>query len=81
MRKKISQSEALGMKAQIAHMKQQDEIRRNAYAQNWPNGIHLQSLNVDSVTEAKLKTARRLGYSLVAITPNIGQVDFYAVKN
>lgn len=81
MRKKISQAEAWGMKHQISFMKEQDQIRRNAYAQNWPNGIHLQTLNIDPVTEGKLRTARRLGYSLVAITPNNGSVDFYAVKD
>ncbi len=81
MRKKISQAEAWGMKHQIQFMKEQDERRRNAYAQIWPEGTHLLSLNIEPVSYAKLNTARRLGYGIIAITPNNGQVDFYAVRN
>lgn len=81
MRKKISQAEAWSMKHQLRYIKEQDEKRNNAFAQSWPNGVHLQTLNIDAVIEGRLKTARRLGYALVAITPNSGQVDFYAVKN
>lgn len=69
------------MKHQLHHMKEQDQVRRNAYAQTWPNGVHLQTLTIDAVVEGKLKTARKLGFSLVAITPNAGQVDFYAIRN
>lgn len=81
MRKKISQAEAWSMKHQIRRMKEQDEKRNNAYAQEFPNGIHITTLNIDAVIDAKLKTARRLGYALVATAPNAGQVNFYAIKN
>lgn len=79
--KKISQREARRLQKELARLENRLERMYNAYAREWPGGVHIASSTLHSVTAAKIKTARRLGFAVVVtMSDNSDDVLFYATK-
>jgi hypothetical protein len=51
---------------------------KSSYSHDYP-GVHPQAMTPNDVTMAKVNTARRLGYSVVAV-PNGNNLELYAVS-
>lgn len=77
--RKISQREAQQALKDRTRLENQIDTQRNAYAQAWAGGTHIGTIELDLAMYATVKTARRLGHAVVAISPNTGRIDLYAL--
>lgn len=77
--RKISQREARLALRRVARLENELEIERNAYAQEWPGGVHLGTSNPSVEILTAVKTARRLGHAVVTTQVNSGRLDHYAL--
>ena len=78
-RKRISQRQARELKKRVDELERREMDRRNAWAREWVDGVHLSSVSLDRADYAVVKTARRLGHAIVATTPNDGKLELYAL--
>lgn len=79
-RKKISQAEAWNLFHQVRRYKEADRMRRNAYAREYPDGVHIATLNILPEDYAKIQTARRLGFANVCTSVNRNELLIYALE-
>lgn len=79
-RKHIPQTEARALKAQVKALTEMRRQQLEVWAGDYPGGVHIATLALDNIAAAKVETARRLGYAIVATSYNSGQLSLYAVK-
>jgi len=78
--KKISQAEARALKRKVAELEQVLKTQRDAWLREWPNGIHLDSIQVSDALYGKLHVARKLKHAVVVTLINRNFVEFYACE-
>jgi hypothetical protein len=79
MSKKISQREARETRKELASLKLVMARVFESYRGDWP-GTHLGSQTVHEVTIARIKTARLLGFAVIAVPADGDKLNFYAGK-
>lgn len=77
-RRRISQSEAMRLRAQVRALTSAVQMRANPYAQDFPGGVHVGSIVLTDAQYAAVQTARRLGHAVIATAPNARQLELYA---
>ncbi len=83
MTNRISQREARALRKRVAELERVIEGERNAYAAQWPCGVHLGDITwpePDSRASA-VYTARRLGHAVVAIHNGDRTIRLYALPH
>lgn len=80
MVKKISQREARALRTKVYNLERLEQLRRNAWASEWPGGVHLSSRSVDDSLRASIRTARKLGHAVVCILDSDDAVMYYALR-
>lgn len=81
MNKKISQREARAMRVELRDLKLKLEHMFQSYRSDWP-GVHVGGLtNISDTAMARIKTARVLGFVVIAVPRNSGELEFYAGKS
>lgn len=80
VRKKISQAEAHGLRAQVKALKAIEARRREVWNRDYPGGVNIATLLISDIDTAKINTARRLGCMIVLTKYNSNQASVYAVK-
>lgn len=78
----ISQREARRLRARVIELEGILERQRNAYARDWPAGVHIASVHTatDCVRTA-VTTARKLGHAVVVTQPDGQRLDFIAIPH
>lgn len=64
---KMSQREARTLKKRVAELEGILDKQRAAWAHEWPEGVHLDTVSVNSSEWAIIRTARKLGHAVVVI--------------
>jgi hypothetical protein len=79
---KISQREARRLRKKAFAYESQERARNNAWAQEWPNGVHIGQLDISQSAKVvgSILTSRKLGHAVVATITNAGTLNFHAVK-
>lgn len=80
MIRKISQRTARAAIKRVAQLECDNAARIKQWARDYPGGVNIVNIPVDDVSNAKIETAKSLGYSLVATQWNRNQISIYAVK-
>jgi hypothetical protein len=78
-RKPISQREAHELKRRVAELEQQEDRRRNAWADSYPGGANIATLTVPDSSRAAIHTARLLKHAVVATLSSDGRMLLYAL--
>lgn len=79
MAKKITQTEAHALKRRVAELEKVLNNQRNAWVREWPEGVHLGSLQVSDTLYATLMVARKLKHAVVITLVNRNYIDFHAL--
>ncbi len=79
MSKKISQREARQTRKELTDLKQKIALMFECYRSDWP-GWHIGSQAVHELTTARIKTARLLGFAVIAVPADGDKINFYAGK-
>lgn len=79
MTKKISQTEARKLKKRVAELESLERIRLNAWARDWPSGVHIDTLAVVPSTAAAVRTARKLKHAVVATIDDSNVMHLHAL--
>ena len=69
---RISQRKAKRLQKRVAELERQEDERRNAWAREWPGGVHISTIVLTSEHRGIIstETARRLGHAVVATVNN-----------
>lgn len=77
----ISQREARRLKKRVAELERNHQANVLAWTRDYIGGVHVASVAADNVQMAQLRTAKRLGFAIVATVEWNGEtVFFHAVK-
>lgn len=77
--KHISQREARRLKKQVEALTVRDETRCSRYGSDYPGGVNIDTIGLDTASTAALTTAQRLGFALVGRMRG-SELLVYAVK-
>lgn len=77
--KKISQREARMLRRRVAELVKAREAQLSRWTKDYPGGVHIDSININTTEQAIVDTADKLGFALVAKARN-GHIDLFAVK-
>lgn len=80
MSTRISQREARALRRLVAGYDQRERERLDAWARQWPNGIHIATVEPNVEQRTAVKTARRLGCAIVCTLGNEGNLYLHAVR-
>lgn len=75
----ISQREARRTKKELFELKQRLSRQMNVWSSDYPNGVHLASIEATTEVLAIVKTARKLARAVV-VTQESNQIRFYACE-
>jgi len=78
--RKISQEEARRLQKRVGELERLREKECSSWTSDYPRGVHLGILKLDSWLFSAVKTARRLGHPVVVTHDANDQIWFYAVK-
>ena len=79
MRNVISQLRARAYKQRVAELEAVLKAQHHSWSKDYPGGVHLTSIPLHEVTEARLHTAQRLGFALVGRQEG-AELRVFAVK-
>lgn len=65
-RKVISQREARELQRRVTRYEAREELRRDRWTKSYPGGTNIAQVTLDTVTAARISTARTLRHSIVA---------------
>lgn len=75
----ISQREARELKRRVHDLEAIEDRRRNAWADSYPGGANIVTLNVPDYARSAIKTARLLKHAVVVTVTSDGNIAFYAL--
>lgn len=79
--KTISQREARRLRKRVEELERHAALRANAWATDWPGGVHIDRIHVNDIEVNIARTARKLGHALVIVPSHSdNHIDVYAVK-
>ncbi len=76
----ISQREARRIQRELTRLQSLERDRLNEWARDYPGGTLIATVGLSEVGYARVTTARKLGYTLVATSDNANELRLYAVK-
>jgi len=80
-RRTISQREARALRRRVEELEQQEEIRRNAWARDYPGGVNIAQASYAASTDflpAVIHNSRQLGHAVVCVADE-NKVRYYAL--
>lgn len=77
---RISQREARRLRKLVADLERREANRARTWSSEWPGGVHLFGVTLQSDQIACLRTAQKLGHYLVVKVDSCGSTQFYASK-
>lgn len=75
---KISQREARELQRRVARLENQLDRQRNAWAYEWPGGVHIRTVMVNETEREAVRVARLLGHAVVVTLNSDGRLNLYA---
>lgn len=78
-RKPISQSEARWLRSRIAEIEAMEDRRRNRWANSYPGGTNIATIETTEPVKAAISTARLLGHACVLTNGSDGRLLVYAL--
>lgn len=80
-RTRISQREARRLRKRVNELEADDMQRLNAYAREWPGGVEIASMTIESGYQPEqIHVARKLGHAVVALTDGKAVIRFVALR-
>lgn len=76
---KISQREARRVRKRVRELEEMENKRRMTWKSDYPGGVFLVGINVQSNVHAMAKTARKLGHAVVVTTNGENELQLYAL--
>ena len=64
----------------VAALEAADVARKNAYAAEYPGGVHIDTITVSNTEWFIIKTARALGCGVVVVPENNSKIRVYGVR-
>ena len=80
MSSQISQREARRLRKRVNELERREADRVRVWSSDWPGGVHLFGVTLQSDQIACLRTAQKLGHYLIAKIDGTGSTQFYASK-
>jgi hypothetical protein len=78
-RKPISQRETRSLKLRVHELESLEERRRNAWANSYPGGTHIATIETTDVNKATIHTAKLLGHATVLVRASDARLHVYAL--
>jgi hypothetical protein len=78
-RKPMSQREAYALKRRVEELEHDEDRRRNAWADSYPGGVNITTIDGVPESAAIIRVARQLGHACVATLSSDGGVRIYAL--
>lgn len=75
---KISQREARQLRKRVAELEREQDRQRNAWATEWPGGVHIRTVTVDEAAREAVRVSRLLGHAVVVTINCDGRLNLYA---
>ena len=80
MANKISQAEARRLRRRVSRLEQILFDQRAYWKNDWPGGVHLDTISINETEQAIIRTARKLQYAVVVTQVNDKQIELYACE-
>lgn len=78
--RRISQRQAREWRRQLDDFEQREDWRANAWASEWPGGVHIGQAVMPDRLAGCIEAARKLGHAVVVTTAGGNAVNFYAIS-
>lgn len=78
-RKPISQREARELKRRVAELEAMEDRRRNAWADSYPGGTNIATLNIPDSARSEIRVARLLKHAVVVTLSSDGSMRLHAL--
>lgn len=79
MARLISQREARRLRKEVVELRERERVRLAVWSSDYPGGVHIDTVRINSTEVAIAETAAKLGFVIVAKPAN-NTLRLYAVK-